>query len=311
MRIIIVPIFLSIFIYGKMEINEPIQPIPLKMDYDREKALLGKKLFFDPGLSSDGTVACANCHQPESGAEPSRFSLGIGQQEGNANAPTVFNSVFNYRQFWNGKSANLADQAKGPMHNPVEMNGSSTRIVSYLNSKKEYRERFEKVYGKSIDEDIVADAIAEFEKALITPNSRFDRYLRGEANLTKSEKRGYRLFKTLGCITCHNGINIGGNSYQKIGLVHRYKWSERSPDRYSLTGREEDKNVYKVPTLRNIELTAPYFHDGSASTIREALEKMAYHNLGLKLREDEVNALSDFLKSLTGQPPDILKEKER
>ena len=289
--------------------DEPIVPIPLHVSYDKEKAELGRSLFMDPGLSSDHTVSCVSCHDFEhGGADPRPVSVGVHGLKGNANAPTVFNAYFNFRQFWNGRAKDLRDQADGPIHNPIEMDMVPREIERYLASNDYYVQGFRKVYGRKPRYRDMLDAIAEFEKALYTPNCKFDRYLRGEIRLSDTEARGYRLFKTLGCVTCHNGINIGGNSFQKFGLIFPYQWKENFPDRYAITRDPADKNVYKVPTLRNIALTAPYFHDGSASTLKEALERMAYHNLGFDLDEKEVEALEAFLNTLTGEKPAILRE---
>jgi cytochrome c peroxidase len=289
--------------------EEPISPIPSDIQYDTDKARLGKRLFFDTKLSSDGSVSCANCHRINNGADVGKFSYGVGGREGNRNSPTVFNSVFNFRQMYNGSAADLARQAAAPIENPVEMHNDSQGVLRYLRNDSSYIKEFEKVYGKKeIEYRDVLDAIAEFEKTLITPNSRFDRYLRGEIDLSEEEKEGYRLFKTLGCITCHNGTNVGGNSYQKMGLINPYPWSEDSPDRFSISKREDDKNVYKVPSLRNIAVTAPYFHDGSAATLEEALAKMGYYNLGFKLSKREIALLKAFLQTLTGEIPKSLRK---
>jgi len=285
-----------------------MRPLPQSISYDKEKAELGKKLFFDSKLSQDGTVACVSCHNPRSGADSRPISIGIQGKKGSANSPTVFNSVFNFRQMWSGRAKDLKEQVRMPVHNPVEMGMDEKRITRYLNEDPEYASRFFKIYHRKANFNDMSDAIAEFEKALITPNSRFDRFLRGEIDLTPREKKGYKLFKLLGCITCHNGINLGGNSFQKMGLINRYRWREEYPDLYSLTKKERDKNIYKVPTLRNIALTAPYFHDGSAATLEEALKKMAYHNLGFDLNSDEIEPLVAFLKTLTGEQPEILKK---
>ncbi|RMA97926.1 cytochrome-c peroxidase [Hydrogenothermus marinus] len=293
------------FIYAK----EPIKPIPQKIDYNKEKAELGKMLFFDKNLSSDKTISCASCHDPNhGGADPRPVSTGVKGRKGYANAPTVFNSYFNFRQFWNGRAKDLKEQANGPIHNPIEMNMNKEKIEKYLRSNEFYRKMFKKVYGRKPTYEDALDAIVEFEKALITPNSKFDRYLRGEVKLSPLELKGYKLFKTLGCITCHNGINIGGNSFQKMGVIYPYVRKEKTPDRYAITYKEEDKMVFKVPSLRNIALTAPYFHDGSAKTLEEALIKMAYHNLGFTLTEEEIKALVAFLKTLTGEKPEILRK---
>ncbi|WP_456450589.1 cytochrome-c peroxidase [Hydrogenimonas sp.] len=289
--------------------EEPIQPIPLHVDYDKEKAALGQLLFMDPQISSDGSVSCHSCHSfDHGGADPRPVSIGVRGAKGNANAPTVYNAYFNFRQFWNGRAKDLKDQANGPIHNPVEMDMVPADIERYLASNAYYDKAFRKIYGRAPAYDDMLDAVAEFEKALFTPNCKFDYYLREQTELSSLEAAGYRLFKTLGCITCHNGINIGGNSFQKFGLIIPYTWKPIFPDRYDITRDPKDKNVYKVPTLRNIELTAPYFHDGSAKTLKEALTKMAYHNLGFELTDAEVKAIEAFLRTLTGQKPAILKE---
>jgi cytochrome c peroxidase len=290
--------------------HEPIKPIPQFVEYDKEKAELGKLLFVDPRLSSDGSVACVSCHSFEhGGADPRPVSIGVRGLKGSANAPTVYNSYFNFRQFWNGRAKDLKDQANGPIHNPVEMDMVAEKIEKYLKENEYYRSLFKKVYNSEPKYDYVLEAIAEFEKALYTPNCKFDRFLRNEAKLSAEEAKGYRLFKMYGCITCHNGVNVGGNSFQKFGLIISYKWKSDFPDRYAITKRPEDKNVYKVPTLRNIELTSPYLHDGSASTLQEVLKRMSYHNLGFDLNQDEISALIAFLKTLTGESPKILQQK--
>jgi len=288
---------------------EAIQPIPRTISYDRQKAELGKKLFFDPQLSRDGTVACVNCHSPENGADTRPVSTGIDGKKGTVNSPSVFNSIFNFRQMWNGSASDLAEQVRMPLHNPIEMAMNEKQVTRYLRENDRYARLFRKVYHREATFADMSDAIAEFEKALITPDSRFDRYLRGEKTLSSKEIEGYRLFKQFGCITCHNGINIGGNSFQKIGLINQYNWKEQNPDRYSVTHRERDKNIYKVPSLRNVAITAPYFHDGSARTLEKALKVMAFHNLGFDLTDDEIDRLSAFLKTLTGEKPAILKEQ--
>ncbi len=287
---------------------DPIKPIPQQIEYDLKKALIGRELFFDPILSRDRNISCATCHDPEQGGTVHlRFSPKVSDDL-KANVPTVFNAVFNFRQFWNGRAKDLYEQAAVPILNPDEMGLTKEEVERRVNKSDKYKKMFKEVYGIDyITFEHVIDAIVEFEKALITPNSRFDRYLRGEIDLTESEKEGYALFKKLGCITCHNGINIGGNSFQKFGVVNPYKWEPYFPDRYKITGREEDKNVYKVPSLRNVAITYPYFHDGSASTLEEAVKKMAYHQLGITLTDEEVTKIVDFLKSLTGEMPAILK----
>ena len=304
----LISFILTILVLLSLSFSDPIKPLPAKIKYDVKKALIGKELFFDPILSKERNISCATCHDPEQGGTVHlRFSPKVSDDL-KANVPTVFNAVFNFRQFWNGRAKDLYEQAAVPILNPDEMGLTKEEVEGRINKSDKYKRMFKEVYGIDyITFKHVIDAIVEFEKALITPNSRFDRYLRGEIDLTESEKEGYALFKKLGCITCHNGINIGGNSFQKFGVVNPYKWEPYFPDRYKITGREEDKNVYKVPSLRNVAITYPYFHDGSAGTLEEAVKKMAYHQLGITLTDEEVTKIVDFLKSLTGEMPAILK----
>ena len=293
------------FVFAK----EPISPIPKKMKYNHKKAELGKILFSDPMLSSDGTISCFSCHSFEhGGADPRAVSIGVTHKKGCANAPTVYNSYFNFRQFWNGRAKDLKAQAGGPLHNPVEMGMDKAKIDRYLKGALYYKKTFQILYHKSPNYADALDAIAEFEKALYTPNAKFDRYLRGEVKLSEKESKGYKLFKKAGCIVCHNGINIGSNSYEKMGLIFPYKWKKGIPDLYALTKKEQDKNVFKVPTLRNIALTAPYFHDGGSKNLDEALKNMAYHNLGTKFSKEQIEELKSFLHTLTGQKPSILMD---
>lgn len=290
--------------------DEPIQPIPRQVDYDRAKAELGKRLFFDTRLSRDGQVSCGSCHSPgHGGAEPRATSQGVFKRQGAMNAPTVFNAYFNFRQFWNGRAKDLHEQATGPMHNPVEMDLTTEEIEARVNDDPHYRERFEALYrAERISLDLIADAIVEFEKALTTPNAKFDRWLRGELELADEEHQGYLLFKSLGCVSCHNGINVGGNSYQYLGAVNPVRNVTDGGDLYARTGEEFDRNRYKVPSLRNIALTAPYLHDGSRATLGEALATMAYHNLGFELSGEETRLLHAFLNTLTGDTPAILSD---
>ncbi|MES9976359.1 MAG: cytochrome c peroxidase [Candidatus Thiodiazotropha sp.] len=288
---------------------QPLQPLPQEVAYDEGKARLGKRLFFDTLLSKDRSVSCATCHDPDhGGAEPRQVSIGIGNQKGTLNAPTVYNSYYNFRQFWDGRALDLKEQAAGPLHNPIEMAMTAEEVVQRLNDHAEYPLLFSRVYHQSrVRFEDVTDAIAEFEKALFTPDSPFDRYLRGEIELAADEKEGYLLFRTMGCVTCHNGINLGGNSYQYIGAVNPLEKDVVTGDLYARTGDPFDRNRFKVPSLRNIELTSPYLHDGSKSTLGETLATMAFHNLGFDLTAEENRLLTAFLKTLTGKRPAILE----
>lgn len=288
--------------------GEPISPIPKTVKYNMEKALLGKKLFYDTLLSQDNTVSCVVCHKLSNGGADSRkVSLGTDGRLGNIQAPTVYNSRYNFTQFWNGRAADLKEQAKGPLENPNEHAMNPQLIEKRLDASKSYRKLFRKVYHtKKIRFNEVIDAIAEFEKVLITPNAKFDRYLRGEVALLPTEKEGYILFKQYGCITCHNGINIGGNSFQKMGTFFPYDANTTYPDREALLKNKKYHNVFKVPMLRNIALTAPYFHDGSAKTLLDAVVKMSYHNLGISIPSADARKIVAFLKTLTGDKPKIV-----
>jgi cytochrome c peroxidase len=298
---------LIIFTFGYA--NEPITPIPLHIKINKPKALLGFRLYVDPILSSDKSVSCLSCHNiyTAGGADKHPVSLGVDGKHGNIQSPTIFNARYNFKQFWNARADNLTQQINGPLHNPVEMNMTDTLIEKRLNADKNYKKLFYQVYKTNyITYKEVVDAIVTFEDALVTPNAKFDQFLRGETKLSKEEMRGYIDFKELGCITCHNGVNIGGNMMQKIGIFHPFKNKKTYPDLYSITKNPLYKNVYKVPTLRNIALTAPYFHDGSAKTLKQAVSKMAWYQLGIKLSTTKINDIIAFLKTLTGKMPPIL-----
>jgi len=308
LKIIIIFVSISLSLLA-----EAILPIPLKIDYNKGKADLGKKLFFDAGLSGDGTVSCASCHHlPGSGADITPFSFGINGMEGNIHSPTVLNASFNFAQFWDGRAKNLKEQAKQPIINPVEMGSSLSAVVSYVKTKPTYTTAFKANYQEGITEDNVVDAIAEFEKALYTPNAPFDRYLRGEKNaLSKKEKEGYALFLDYGCISCHNGVNIGGNMYQQFGALSIYKSKKGNLGRFNVTKNEADKYFFKVPSLRNIALSPPYLHDGGAKTLKDAISKMMEHQIGILPEAGDINKIEAFLKTLTGETPAILNEKNK
>lgn len=302
-------IVLFIFIITKLYSGEPISTIPLVNDINIAKAQLGKKLFFDTVLSKDNSTACVSCHDISlGGADSNVVSIGFDGKKGDIQSPTVFNAVYNFRQFWNGRAKNLHEQADGPINNPVEHNMGAQLVEERLNNSKSYRELFKDVFSSStVKYKDVLDAIVEFEKTLTTPNAKFDKFLRGEIKLSSSERNGYKIFKQYGCISCHNGINVGGNSFQKMGTFIEYKTSKSYPDKGTLTEREIHHNVFKVPTLRNVNLTAPYFHDGSSKTLKEAVNVMAKHNLGVVLSKEEVDDIVNFLNTLEGEKPSILK----
>ena len=290
--------------------NEPVRPIDQSLEYDPAKAALGFALFHDPRLSVDNTVSCASCHALETaGVDNHQYSHGVDDQLGGVNAPTVFNAVYNFVQFWDGRAQTLAAQAAGPPLNPVEMASTSfDEIIAKLESDKDFARAFVKVYPDGITEANITDAIEQFERTLITPNSAFDKWLRGDDSaITAQELEGYELFKKYDCATCHAGPNLGGLSYELMGLRRHY-FAERGLElthedngRFKETGLERDRHRFKVPGLRNVEHTWPYYHDGTRETLEEAVRDMGLYQSGVELTEAEVAAITAFLNTLTGE----------
>lgn len=290
--------------------GEPVRPIPTSIAVDSRKVELGRQLYHDVRLSVDNTVSCASCHGLNTaGVDNKQYSEGVQGQKGGVNAPTVYNAVFNFVQFWDGRAATLADQAAGPPLNPVEMASTSfDEIIAKLEADKAFKRAFEQAYPNGLTEANITDAIEEFERTLITPNSTFDNYLRGdEAVITVEQKRGYELFKQYDCATCHIGVNLGGESYELMGLRAHYfaerglTLTEEDNGRYKVTGEERDRHRFKVPSLRNVALTWPYYHDGTRTTLEEAVCDMGKYQSGVELDASEVAAITDFLTTLTGE----------
>lgn len=287
--------------------REAMLPLPPAPQLPPEKVALGKRLFHDPRLSHDNSISCASCHDlSRGGTDQSRFSAGINRTVGNINAPTVFNSSLNVAQFWDGRAKSLEEQAAGPVHNPAEMGSSWDEVVRKLRKDEEYQASFRHAYPDGISPANIAEAIATFERSLITPNARFDRYLRGEKEaLSSDEQEGYRRFVNHGCTSCHQGAGIGGNMFQRFGIMDDF-FKDRSPSnadqgRFNVTGLEEDRHVFKVPSLRNVAVTFPYFHDGSAKTLSDAVRVMGKYQLGKGLSEQDVRLIVAFLRTLNGE----------
>ena len=288
--------------------DEPIKPIEAAQVSDAGKVELGKKLWFEPRLSMSGIISCNTCHNLSMGGTDNlKTSIGHGWKAGPVNSPTVFNSSLAIAQFWDGRAADLKEQAGGPIQADVEMNMPHTLAVGILQSIPGYVDEFKRVYGKDkIDIDMITDSIAEFEKTLVTPNSRFDKWLKGDDKaLSEKELAGYTLFKESGCVACHNGPAAGGTSFQRMGVVEPYKTSSPAEGRSAVTGVDADRFNFKVPTLRNVELTYPYFHDGQAATLEEAVDIMGRLQLGRTYSADEIGSIVAFLKTLTGELPQI------
>jgi cytochrome c peroxidase len=283
-------------------------PIAPPQNINIGKAELGKKLFFEPRLSRSGFISCNSCHNlSRGGTDNLRTSIGDKWQQGPINSPTVLNSSLNLAQFWDGRAANLQEQAGGPIANPAEMAFSHTLAIDMLESIPEYVREFRLVFNKDkIDMQQVTAALAEFQTTLMTPNSRFDQWLLGKTDaLTKDELAGYRLFNESGCVACHNGPNLGGTSFQKMGVVEPYKGN--MPDgRAAVTGKDADRFNFKVPTLRNVDRTYPYFHDGGANTLAESVDVMGRLQLGRRFSNQENAQIVAFLKTLTGDQPQFM-----
>jgi len=288
-----------------------IKPIPEHIKVNIQKAKLGEKLFFDPVLSRDHTISCSSCHDLKNGGDDGLvYSYGIHGRRGNINAPTVYNAVFNFRQFWDGRAKDLQEQVADPIQNPVEMDMDFPSLIARLEHIKWYKDKFDSIYSDGITKQNISNAIAEYEKTLITPNSPFDRYLKGDENaISPKAKKGYEVFKYKGCIICHSGINVGGNLYNKFGIYE--DTNSTNLGRYNVTHREEDKYVFKVPSLRNISQTAPYMHDGRFHTLKEAVDYMSQVQLGRYMSDEEIEDIIEFLKTLKGKKPIGIENDKR
>lgn len=289
-------------------LDEPIKPIATVLPQDPARAALGRQLFQDARLSANGAVSCVSCHDLASGGADSRAqSVGFSGELTGVNAPTVLNAALNFRQFWNGRADTLEAQVDAVIQNPVEMGSQWPDVVAKLKQDASYKADFAAAYPDGVTQANIQHAIASFERTLLTPNSRFDQYLNGDPNaLSDAEKAGYARFKQFGCVACHQGVNVGGNMFQKFGVMGDYFKNRGTPTeadlgRYLVTQNEEDKHVFKVPSLRNVALTAPYFHDGSAKTLEEAVDVMFKYQLGRGASAEDKASIVQFLHTLTGE----------
>ncbi|QNP48455.1 c-type cytochrome [Diaphorobacter aerolatus] len=289
-------------------LNEPILPVPQAHKEDAKKAALGKKLFNDTRLSHGNTVSCASCHNlPVGGSDAIALSKGVQGRVGKVNSPTVLNSGLNFRQFWDGRAASLEEQVSGPIHDINEMDTSWAEVLRKLGQDSALTSEFKQSYPDGITANNVANALASFQRTLITPNARFDKYLRGDKSaLTTDELRGYQLFKSYGCVACHQGVNVGGNMFQTFGVMGDYFGKRGNPTiadlgRYNVTKKDSDKYSFKVPSLRNVALTAPYFHDGSAKTLGDAVDVMFQFQLGRQASAEDKKLIVQFLHTLSGE----------
>jgi len=288
--------------------HQPILPITPAKNLDADKVLLGEALFNDARLGRDNDMSCASCHLLDvNGANHRHHTLGRNNVELDVNTPTVFNSSLNQQLFWDGRANNLQEQIDFVVASEKEFASDWPSIIEKLKQDKAYVKTFNRLYDDGISADSIRDAIATFERSLTTTNARFDQYLRGDEHaINEDEKQGYRLFKTYGCTACHQGRNVGGNLFMKIGLFGDYladRGSQTKADlgRYNVTGDEADRYVFRVPGLRLVTLTAPYFHDGSVKTLKEAVRVMAKYQLGREIPDEDIDYIVAFLKTLPGK----------
>ncbi|MCK6186486.1 cytochrome c peroxidase [Pseudomonas sp. EYE_354] len=289
-------------------LDEALKPLPAVPALDAAKVELGRKLFNEPRLSANNTLSCASCHRlATGGADDKPFSLGVDGKPVQINTPSVFNASLNFKQFWDGRVETLEKQIEQVVISPVEMGSDWHTVVQNLTDLPLYQRAFSEAYPDGVTAANVQNALATYERTLLTPNSRFDQYLSGNTDiLTIQEKYGYQRFKDYGCIACHQGINIGGNMFQKFGVMGDYfkaRGNEVESDlgRYLLTKDEDDRHVFKVPSLRNVAVTAPYFHDASAKTLAEAVDVMFKYQLGRNPSQEDKDLIILFLQTLTGE----------
>jgi cytochrome c peroxidase len=285
--------------------SEPVTPIDT-VERNSAKVALGRKLFDDVRLSHDNRLACATCHRLDAGGDDGEVrSSGADGRLLDVNTPTVFNATINFRLNWRGDFRSVEEQNEAVLLNARIMNTTWAELLAKLRADGDYARDFAALYG-SLAPAHVLDALATFQRSLLTPNSRFDRRLRGDQHaISPEEERGYQLFKSYGCIACHQGTNFGGNLFQRFGIFHDpFAGGESSSvdlGRFSLTGEEGDKRVFRVPSLRNVAVTAPYFHNGHTRSLEEAVEIMARSQLGRELPGEEVARIVQFLHTLTGE----------
>ena len=291
-------------VYHFETVDGPIQPIPRKLEIDTRWVNLGKALFHSPLLSKNNTISCSSCHLIDFGGDDGfPISTGVNNARGVRNAPTVLNSSFNFRQFWDGRASTLSEQISGPVHNPVEMGSSWAEIIEKLNNDTYFSKTFRSLNPQGVTRENIVKAITTYEESLITPNAPIDRFLLGNDNaLTEQQQRGLDHFINYGCSTCHQGRNIGGNLYQKLGRVNSIpEMLTLDQGKYQISKHEQDRNVFKVPSLRNVADTGPYFHNGAVDNLPQAVRIMASSQLGRELPENEIEDIVALLQAFSSE----------
>lgn len=296
--------------------HEPIRPLLPPATSSLDEVFLGDLLFHDRRLSADNTISCASCHKlPHEGIDHLPNASGINGIKGPIKTPTVYNSSFNFVQFWDGRAASLEEQASGPVHNPIEMASNWDQVIGKLEQDAEMQRRFTELYPDGITSQNIVSAITAFERTLVTINSRFDRWLLGdESAINKEEMHGYQLFKSYGCIACHQGANVGGNLFGKMGAMGDYftdsnrKLTSADMGRFNVTGREEDRHMFKVPSLRLAARYSYFFHDASVHHLDDAIRIMGRYQLGREIPAKDIKSIAAFLHTLVGEHPRMRRE---
>ena len=294
-----------------IRLGEPLLPLQAYKNLDPRKVALGDQLYHDKRLSADNSISCASCHVLSTNGSDSRAtSIGIGEAIGPIKAPTVYNSAYNFVQFWDGRAAGLEEQAAGPVHNPIEMGSNWEQVLGKLSKDSKLVAQFEEVYPDGLTPDNIVSAIADFERSLVTIDSPFDRWLQGyESAISDKELRGYRLFKSYGCSSCHQGRNVGGNMFAYMGAMGDYfadrgkKIVEADMGRFNVTKDESDRHLFKVPSLRLAARQRYFFHDGTETKLADAIKIMGRYQLGREIPESDISDISAFLRSLVGTHP--------
>lgn len=288
--------------------SEPIQPLPIAISLDANKVSLGERLFQDTRLSQNNQMSCYSCHNLTQGGTDRKNHPRTDQKHyGVTNTLTVFNASYNHKIGWDGRFASVLDHLDDPVNNPTALGSTWEEIVSRLENVPEYQQSFAQLYDGGLSVSALKDTLAVYQESLYTPNSRFDQFLMGnKAALTKTEQAGYDIFKSYGCVSCHQGINVGGNLFQRFGVMGDYfadrgNITQADLGRFNATQKESDRYVFRVPSLRNVAITPPYFHDGSAQTLEQAIIVMGNYQLGRTLSAVEVDQIAQFLRSLTGE----------
>ncbi len=296
---------------GAARTDEPLLPLRPFKNLDPAKVALGDRLYHDVRLSADNTTSCASCHDLSTNGSDSRpSSVGIGGAIGPIKAPTVYNAAYNFTQFWDGRATTLEEQAAGPVHNPIEMGSNWEQVLAKLKEDEELVDTFEALYPDGLTPDNITSAIADFERSLITLDSPFDRWLRGEsAALSELQLKGYHLFKSYGCSSCHQGRNVGGNLFASMGAIGDYfgqrdrKIVQADLGRFNVTGEEADRHFFKVPSLRLAARQKFYFHDASQTRLSDAIRIMGRYQLGREIPDQDIAAIDAFLHALVGIHP--------